>query len=223
MGIQMGMIDDIPDIFHKVIRKSHEGNTTVQDVKGMYYAAGWEVNADQTLIEHGGGNPAYRTYVLLFPEEKVAVCLLTNGSNTNNRDLAKSIKEIIDGNFPQSYRIDLSHLLDILLSIATIVSVLSAVILFILGLRRYRKNRMNDLQTATKKRNRKPIIWLSVTIALCVIYVLYPALFRDTWVNLLAWIPYSLLPFLVSLPILTASATWFLYNRQHGFADPSAI
>jgi len=212
MGIQIGIIDDIPDIFREVVRKSHMGNKTVQDVRGMYYAAGWEVNADQTLIEHGGGNPAYRTYVLLFPEEKVAICLLTNGSNTNNRDLAKSIKEIIDGNFPQSYRIDLSHILNILLSIATIVSVLFAVILFILGLR---SNRMKDLQTASKKRRRKTIIWLSITIALCVMYVLYSALFRDTWANMLVWIPYSLLPFMISLPLLTTSATWFVYTRHH--------
>lgn len=57
MGIQMGIVKDIPEIFHTVIEKSHQGDMSVPDVNEMYYAAGWTVNANQTIIEHPGEIP----------------------------------------------------------------------------------------------------------------------------------------------------------------------
>lgn len=54
LGIQMGIVQDIPEIFHTVIEKSHRGDMSVSAVNGMYYAAGWSVNAEQTIIEHTG-------------------------------------------------------------------------------------------------------------------------------------------------------------------------
>lgn len=54
MGIQMGIVQDIPEIFHRVIEKSHRGDMSVSAVNDMYYAAGWSVNAEQTFIEHTG-------------------------------------------------------------------------------------------------------------------------------------------------------------------------
>lgn len=54
MGIQMGIVQDIPEIFHRAIEKSHRGDMSVSAVNDMYYAAGWSVNVEQTFIEHTG-------------------------------------------------------------------------------------------------------------------------------------------------------------------------
>lgn len=208
MNIQMGIIQDIPEAFHKVIAKSHEGDTSVSDVNGMYYAAGWEVNADRTLIRHAGGNPNFSTNVYLFPKEQVAICLLSNGANTNI-DLVKNIKNILDGNLTQTYKISGTQLLDIILSSATIILCLLAIFFFILGLHR---KKMNDQESKTKKKIRLTIIWLTITVAMCIVF---PMLVGFNWPVLLVWQGYSPLTFLVSMPLLTASITWFVYARQH--------
>jgi len=89
MGIQMGIVTDIPEIFHTVIEKSHQGDMSVPAVNEMYYAAGWTVNANQTIIEHPGGNPNFGTEVIILPNERTAVCLLTNGANINRSMVLK--------------------------------------------------------------------------------------------------------------------------------------
>lgn len=147
MGIQMGIVQDIPEIFHMVIEKSHRGDMSVSAVNGMYYAAGWSVNAEQTIIEHTGANPNFRTEVVILPNERTAVSLLSNGANTNTNMVLK-VKDILEGNLTQSYEISGTQLLDIILSSITIILCLLAVLLFLLGLRR---RRTNERQPMTKR------------------------------------------------------------------------
>lgn len=93
MGIQMGIVQDIPEIFHTVIEKSHQGDMSVPAVNEMYYAAGWSVDANQTIIEHPGGNPSFGTEVVILLNERTAICLLTNGANIN-RSMVLKVKDI---------------------------------------------------------------------------------------------------------------------------------
>ncbi|HCR82778.1 MAG TPA: serine hydrolase, partial [Lachnospiraceae bacterium] len=165
MGIQIGVVQDIPEIFHTVIEKSHQGDMSVPAVNEMYYAAGWSVNAGQTIIEHPGGNPNFSTKVTLLPDDHIAICLLTNGANTNT-SLVLKIKDILDGNLAQSYEISGTQLLDIFLSCVTIVFCLLAVLLFVLGLRR---RKTNERQPMTRQRIIVTVILLLVTITLCII------------------------------------------------------
>lgn len=213
MNIQMGIIQDIPEVFHRVIVKSHVGNTSVSDVNGMYYAAGWEVNADRTLIQHAGGNPNFSTNVYLYPKEQVAICLLSNSASTNI-DLVKNIKHILNGNLTQTYKISDMQLVDIILSSATIIFCLLAILFFILGLRR---KIMNDKKSITKKRTRITIIWMMITVATCIVCGCFPMLVGFNWPVLLVWQGYSPLTFLVSIPLLTASITWFVSAPQHSY------
>jgi uncharacterized membrane protein YidH (DUF202 family) len=181
MGIQMGIVQDIPDIFHTVIEKSHQGDMSVPAVNDMYYAAGWSVNADQTIIEHTGGNPNFRTEVAILPNERTAVCLLSNGANANI-SLVLKVKDILDGNLTPSYEISGTQLLDIILSSTTIILCLLAVLLFLLGLRR---RKTNERQPMTKKRIIVTSILLIATITLCILcYVL-------DWSTILIWQTYS--------------------------------
>ncbi|WP_024347352.1 serine hydrolase domain-containing protein [Lacrimispora indolis] len=205
MGIQMGIVQDIPEIFHTVIEKSHQGDMSVPAVNKMYYAAGWSVNADQTIIEHPGGNPNFRTEVVIMQGEQTAVCLLTNGANTNT-NLVLKIKDILDGNLTQSYVISGTQLLDIILSSATIIFCLLAVLFFLLGLRR---RKMNERQPMTIKRIIITVILLIAAIAL---FIVCCAL---DWSTILIWQTYSILTALISSALLTASIAWFIYTYQY--------
>lgn len=204
MGIQMGIVQDIPEIFHMVIEKSHRGDMSVSAVNGMYYAAGWSVNAEQTIIEHTGGNPNFRTEVVILPNERTAVSLLSNGANTNTNMVLK-VKDILEGNLTQSYEISGTQLLDIILSSITIILCLLAVLLFLLGLRR---RRTNERQPMTKKRITVTVIFLTATIALGILCCAFD------WSTILMWQTYSVLTALISSALLTASITWFVYTRR---------
>ena len=72
----MGIVQDIPEIFYTVIEKSHQGNMSVSAVNKMYYAAGWSVNAGETIIEHPEGNSNFSTVVIILPNDCTAICLL---------------------------------------------------------------------------------------------------------------------------------------------------
>ena len=204
MGIQMGIVQDIPEIFHRVIEKSHRGDMSVSAVNDMYYAAGWSVNAEQTFIEHTGGNPNFRTEVAILPNERTAICLLSNGANTNI-NLVIKVKNILNGNLTQSYEISGTQLLDIILSSTTIILCLLAVLLFLLGLR---KRKTNEQQPMTKKRTIVTIIFLIATIAQCIMF------FAFDWSTILIWQTYSVLTALISSTLLTASITWYILTDK---------
>lgn len=204
MGIQMGTVQDIPEIFHEIIKKSHNPDKSVAAVNRMYYAAGWSVNDDQTVLEHAGENPNFRTEVAILQNEKTAICLLTNGANTNI-SLVLNVKDILDGNLIQSYKMSSKQLLDMGLSLATIILCLLAVLFFFLGLRR---KRIYGVQLMTNKRNVVTASLLIVTIALSVLCVCLD------WSMILVWETYSVLTALLSLTVLTASVTWFVYTYR---------
>ncbi|MGI6731616.1 MAG: serine hydrolase domain-containing protein [Anaerovoracaceae bacterium] len=201
MGIQMGIVEDIPEIFHTVMEKSHLGDISVPAVEEMYYAAGWSVSADQRIIEHSGGNPNFATQVTMIPSKGIAICLLSNGASTNI-NLVLKVKDILDGNLTQTYKISVTQLLDIIFSSVTIIFCLLAVLFFFLGLRR---RKTYELQPMTKKRKIITIILLMATIALCIL-----CLALD-WSIILIWQTYSVLTAMISLTLFTASITWFVY------------
>ena len=210
MGIQIGIVQDIPEIFHTVIDKSHQGDLSVPAVNEMYYAAGWQVNAGQTMIEHSGGNPNFSTQVTLLPKEGKAVCLLTNGANTNI-SLVQKIIAILDGNLTQSYEISGTQLLDILLSSATIIFCLLAVLFFLSGLRRVKRN---EPQPITKKTIIVTVIFLAATI-LSIMCWAFPMFIGYGWSKILVWQTYSVLTALISSSLLSASIAWFVYTQRY--------
>lgn len=207
MGIQMGTVKDIPEIYQTVIEKSHQGDKSVPVVNDMYYGAGWLVNADKTIIEHSGGNPNFSTQVSILPKEGKAICLLTNGANTNI-SLVKNIKDILDGNLTQSYRISSTQLLDIILSSVTIVFCLLTVLLAICGVRR---NREIERRTMTKRR----IIITTISIIATIISCLFSMLIISSRSIILIWQTYSILTALISSALLMAAIAWSVYTCSY--------
>jgi CubicO group peptidase (beta-lactamase class C family) len=204
MGIQMGIVQDIPETFHTIIEKSHQGDRSVPAVNDMYYGSGWLVNADQTIIEHSGGNPNFSTQVTMLPKEGTAICLLTNGANTNI-GLVVKVKDILDGNLTQSYERSDTQLLDIILSSVTIIFCLLGVLVAFSGLRR---RKINERHLMTKKRAIVTVILLIATITLCI----FSMLLVFHWSIILVWQTYSILTTLISSALLTAAIAWFVYT-----------
>lgn len=208
MKIQMGIAEDVPDLFKGVIEKSHQGNQFVPDDNGMYYGAGWSVDADITIIEHGGVNPNFSTQVTIFPNEKLAFSLLTNNAHTNNINLVKGIKKILEGDLTQSYRRSTTQLWEIVLSSVTIIFTILAITFFILGLVRKKRNK----QKSVIKKRMHISAWLTATITILIISWIFPKFIGYDWSTLLVWQPYSLITALISLVILSASITWFVWQ-----------
>ncbi len=209
MNIHMGAISDIPEELKAVIGKSHQGDTSVEAVGGMYYAAGWMVNADATIIEHSGQNPNFASNVAILPEEQFALCLLSNGTNMNTR-LAPSVKNILDGNLGQPYSMSVKQLIDVVLSSAAIIACILAAAFFLLGLSRKKRS---GKQKHDRKRILLSAVWLVITIAALIICLVAPSLAGNDWTTTLVWQTYGVLAAPISLVLLFASITWFVYAK----------
>lgn len=65
------------------IKASHKPNMTVQPFgDGLYYAAGWITDANQTMVMHSGSNPNYSSNILFLPGEELGVAILCNTNAT---------------------------------------------------------------------------------------------------------------------------------------------
>lgn len=123
MKIQMGIIE-VPEQLRKVINKSHEGDISVPTQGNYYYASGWNVHIKGNDIQHGGSNPNFSTVLLMKPELRFGICILTN-LNSNAADyLAKNICNLIEGKEHTKYFSDNYKNLDIIFSIVIICSIL---------------------------------------------------------------------------------------------------
>jgi len=206
LGIQMGTVKDIPEGFFKVIERSHQGNTTVEDVEGMYYAAGWEVNEDRSIVEHSGGNPNFATRAMTWPNEKIAICLLTNGEHTNI-DIAVQIKEIIAGNLQQSYKFNVTQTMDIVLSSICLVFLLLTAVAFWLGVKRRKANRE---RVKSLKRTVFMVFWILLAIASCSMLFMTQILFSGSLADVLVWFTYSTLGVVITFVLFSAAMTWYV-------------
>ncbi|WP_404340297.1 serine hydrolase domain-containing protein [Pseudoalteromonas mariniglutinosa] len=66
----------------------------------VYMALGWQVyrNEDGNVARHPGSIRGYKSLVLAYPENKNAIILLTNSSDTPRWEIAESITEILKQN-----------------------------------------------------------------------------------------------------------------------------
>ena len=207
MGIQIGIIQDVPDVFRAIVSRSHEQGQGVAAPDGGYYAAGWEVNLNEGTIEHGGGNPGFSTYVLLFPEEQIGVTLLANLSGVDAHLIAKNIKGILNGDLQQAYSMSIVQILDIAVSIFTVAAGLLIILLVFLALRRRRQGQKRHLST---KRVTLTVILFVISVALCLLLAFPGLIFSGGWSFILIWAPYSLLTGTIALMLLSISVTWFV-------------
>ena len=214
LGIQLGLVTDIPEIFHTIIPRSHESGRSVAIPEhnplpaGSYYGAGWGIHIDGHL-EHGGDSPSFTTFAMFLPEEQVGITVLTNSCQTiNASSIANSISKILAGNLDVSYQMGQIQIMDIVYTSMTILFFVIAIILFIFGLRR--KNQVEH-QPRTKKRLILIAIWLLITLALIIFAVTFPQMMMGTnWSFLLSIVSISFLTAPLALVLLSMSITWFV-------------
>ncbi len=79
-----------------------ETNGVLNDGRKISYALGLTVNEYQGLrqVSHGGSTAGYQTYLTRFPELKLSVAVLCNGSSGNPARLALDVINEIAGPFP---------------------------------------------------------------------------------------------------------------------------
>lgn len=205
MGIQLGLVTDIPEVFIPLIPNSHIGNQSVsaEHFWGMgyiYYAAGWMVHPNESRVEHPGSNPGFATYVLLFPENQVGITVLSNALTMDALSVAEDITTILGGDLGASYSMHISQILDIVFTVVTVLFIALAILFFVLGLRR---KRQNEKRLITKKRIVLILVWTVVTLVVGIFMALN---FRE--LSIFAF--YNQLAVMTALVLLGASITWFV-------------
>lgn len=172
--INLGLIHDIPDEFKYIIQKHDELNMN------QSYDVGWFIDGE--TIEHPGNNPIFSSRVIMFPQEKIGISLLFN-TNQINLDSLFQIKNIIDGDINQTYRYSPKAILDIVLTLLSVVFVIIS-----------KKN--NDFLIDNVK------IRFILFIVTIITALYFPILFGYTWSTMLVWFPYSVLSFWLSFIFL---------------------
>ena len=208
MEVQLGLVTDIPEIFHTIIPRSHEAGRSIAEPDGSYYAAGWIVSADQSFVEHGGTTLGFGSNVFLFPEEQIGIVVLSNlsGAHGTQSRPAGNIREILDGNLNQSYSIlwTFQHL-DVTFTVTTVLGLALAALFLLLALRR---RKQNERQPLTKKRMVLIVFWVIMALAMGIPLVLFSWL----WGRI-----YSFLTMGITLALLFGSIAWFVsfprYNK----------
>ena len=206
MRIQLGEIDDLPEEYQTVVERSQQGNQSVSAVGNRYYAGGWLVNADQTIIEHSGGNPNFRTEVILLPYERTAVCLLTNGANTNG-NVVKKMTEILKGDLNQTYNISGTQTLDRILSSLTLLFCLLALLFLFLGFRIRSRTKGRKLS-----KKRLMVIFCLLTVAFVIVSIM--AIIGKDWFTIVVWETYSIVTVLISSSFLLITVAWYIFVRR---------
>ncbi|MDR2957527.1 MAG: beta-lactamase family protein [Coriobacteriales bacterium] len=213
--IQMGLIDDIPEICKRVVEKSHQADISVPDHFGLYYAAGWEVNTEGTYIGHGGNNPNFSADVKIYPVEQITVVLLANSNQTNNMippTLTDSLKGILDGELNQRYMPGLFLLLDRITTGITIAGVILTTLFILLGIRRWKKR---SLKPISKKRVVLIVTWLLITIVALSVAIILPAqMWGGSFITAIELRFYSVITGLFALALTCGATTWFVFARR---------
>lgn len=212
--IQMGLIEDIPDIYKAVVEKSHYADMSVSGTSSMHYAAGWEVDVEGTYIGHSGNNPNFATDVKLYSEEQIAIILLTNSNQTNNGiypTLADNIKGMLDDELHQKYMLGIFQILDIIAVGMTIAGLLLTILFLALGLHRWKNRTRNPIP---KKRVVLTAVWMVITVATILLGIFFPTLMGESWKTALELCSYSFLTGSVALVLASASTTWFVFARR---------
>ena len=211
MNIQLGFVDDIPDIFYNIITRSHQGDMSVPSnpFGGTYYvyAAGWLVSEDGAIIQHSGGNPGFATHVHMWPEEGLGITFLSNVNHINGYAVTNAVRGMLDGDVNPPYFISAFQILDIALTIVTVVGGLPALLLFLLGLRRITQEKRHRL---TGKRFALIAALGVITLSMGVLSFMLPSLLGVNWSLLFVYAFYSMLTGMIALCLLCASATWFV-------------
>ena len=211
MGIHLGLVQDIPDVFLRVIENAHQADTQGPPIgqPNMFYVGGWINIVDVGVLSHAGQTPNFLSNILLFTEEGQGIVFLSNGVNIDF-NLVWSIKDILDGDLQQSYTRSAAQQTDTINSIIIILLSIGAMAGVAFGIR----NRVKYKPVMTKTK----VVILSIFTLLAVFamveILLYPTFVGSGWAYIVDWNPptITILPFAMLIFYLTTA--WFTYTKN---------
>jgi len=98
LRIQMGLVET--ELTH-LIRESHQVEETAPFNRATlsHYTMGWNVYmAQMKLIDHGGDNPNFTSFILFNPQDKIGIAVLANCRSTLTPFIAKTVMSYVSGN-----------------------------------------------------------------------------------------------------------------------------
>lgn len=119
MRIQMGLVD-VPKQLQTAISHSHEADPKIETLWDYEYAGGWNVKKQGDEIQHEGSNPNFSSMVIMKPEKKLGVCILSNLDSNASSYLAVNSMNILCGENVYEYTTDSYLLLDMFFSFAAV-------------------------------------------------------------------------------------------------------
>ncbi|MDR3121309.1 MAG: beta-lactamase family protein [Clostridiales bacterium] len=210
-GIHLGIVQDIPEIFLRVVENAHQADINGPSIEDNdYYSAGWSINTDSDILSHDGQTPSFKSYLVLFAEQKQGIVVLANGWSVNDEGLTEGIYHILDGGLQQQYAMGGRQLTDMINSVIIIFFSVSAIAELIIGIR----NRIKCKPLLTKNK----IIMMSVcalgTIVTLARLLTSPNDLGAGWTFIFDWNPPSGTMIQFVLPIAFAATTWYTYTQK---------
>lgn len=76
--IHMGMLEDIPEYWKKIVDLSHDTGVFPADDELTFYGGGWKITKRPKKIFHTGNNPGASSAMLIRPKNQIGICVLSN-------------------------------------------------------------------------------------------------------------------------------------------------
>ena len=211
MGIHLGLIHDIPEIFLPAIERTQQADIYGQSMgAGLYYSAGWIIRMYNPLLNHAGQTPNFTSELLLLPAEEQGILFLANCISVNF-DLVWWIASILGGDLQQSYSRSERHILDIMHSAFFLIAFIATVIELIFSIR----NRIKEKPQITKGK----LIWTGLFSITAIIMAF--RLFRIpssmgawSWTFAFDWGAPSTIALTFIMPLFFAVTAWSYYTKN---------
>ena len=214
MGIHLGVIEDIPDIFIRVIERTHQvdaqGHSTgIPGHPNEFYTNGWINDSDIRRLAHTGQTPNFLSAIVIYAENERGVVFLSNGGSVNF-GLAEGIHIILDGNLEQSYGMSANRLRDIINSILITGLSIGAIGYLITGTR----NRMKYKPILTKSKIVTTSVWALLAVITTVRLLRHPITVGSGWQYILDWDPPTTIIILFIIPVFFIAAAWHTFMKN---------
>ncbi len=197
MQIQMGTVN-LSDEWKELIKESHQPDFSVNSNEyNLFYAFGWSVKADESDIEHAGSNPTYSSQIVMRPNNKMGVCILSNIDSNAAQYLTYNIINLIQGQPVYHYTKDSYKTVDTVFSLLLLVSIILGILLIVQFIKLIKERKQGKRQRKTDSNVRVGSIWvmfpLLVLAAICM-YKLPSILFlKLSWKAVNVWCSTSIM------------------------------
>ncbi|MCL1882730.1 MAG: beta-lactamase family protein [Defluviitaleaceae bacterium] len=217
MGIHLGLVQDIPEIFFSVIDRVRQVDTQgpTMGEENVFYSNGWWIElADESNVSemgHAGQTPNFLSNIILFTSQERGVVFLSNGTNVDFR-IARRVNDILSGDLHQSYTWSARQLMDMINSIQVILFSIFAIWLLISGI----LSRLKHKPVLTKSKLIMTSIWVLTTVFMTVRLLLYPTttVGGAEWSYIIIWNPPALTISMFIVPIFFAIVAWRTYTKN---------